>query len=90
MDFLADSVSGLVFVAGGAAAALATSRERYRSAERVAACVALVFMALPVAGLDAAVPWAGFTELCVAVGILLFLAALVIYARSELAEGEYD
>jgi hypothetical protein len=90
VDFLADNLSGLAFVAGGAAAALATLPERYRSAERVVACLALVFMAMPVAGLDLAVPWKGFAEICMAVGVLLILSALLIYARSELAEGEYD
>lgn len=90
MDFLADSLAGLVFIGGGAAAALGTLPERYRSAERVAACLTLVFMAMPLAGLDVAVTWTAFSELCLAVGILFFLAALLIYARGELAEGEYD
>jgi hypothetical protein len=78
VNFLPDSlVTGLPFLLGGVAVVLASLPERCRVAEGAATYLFVLFVGAPMAGLDAQVPWAAFSEICLAVGLLLFVTALV-------------
>ena len=91
MDFLTDSLAtGLALVFGGAYAVLASLPARYKPFEWIASFLFVFFLGSPLAGLDMPVPWPPFLEICLGVGIFLFMVALVRYGQRELAEGEYD